>query len=165
MFGCFSKSHHSYIEIWREPSENHFSWKLNVFVSRLDVFSLAGFPSTKIIFCYCLGTDAWQPLTFSFTGGSSDVIQPQQQRVKFTVSYRTHCRNHTYVLEVFSQKIKDILAVAVPMRNLSSYYIFLFSTFYFSRPTQWWSIESQCAGTFPCCGAGGQRNRCDFSGI
>lgn len=35
-----------------------------------------------------------------------------------------------------------------------------------SRPTrQRAHIKSQCVGTFPRCGAGGQRDRCDFSGI
>lgn len=49
--------------------------------------------------CCCLvGASAGQPLPFSLIGGSSDVIQSQQQRVEFTVSLRTHCRNHTYVL-------------------------------------------------------------------
>ena len=51
-----------------------------------------------ILSCFLLGASAGQPLSFPLNGGSSDVIQSQQQCIKFTVAHRTHCRDHTYVL-------------------------------------------------------------------
>lgn len=51
-----------------------------------------------------VGANARQPLPFSLIGGSSDVIQSQQQRVELSISHGARCRKHTCVLNPSKKK-------------------------------------------------------------
>lgn len=71
------------------------------------------------LWCF-LGANAWQPLPVSLTGGSSAVVQSQQQCVKFTISHRTHCRNYTYVLTC----VRTVLRQVQSVQNTYIYYLY-----------------------------------------
>ncbi len=112
-------------------------------------------------FPYLAGASAWQPLPFSLIGGSSDVIQSQQQCVEFTVPHRAYCRYHTYVLtcvicprqgvawkKAFSQKMKDALALTTPvMRVFLTFSFQTCSTTGSHQVTVYWDIpQVWCRG-------------------
>lgn len=58
---------------------------------------LSRYTYTCLYLLLSVGANARQPLPFPLIGGSSDVIQSQQQCVKFAISPGAHCRNRTYV--------------------------------------------------------------------
>lgn len=111
-----------------------------------------------------VGANARQPLPFSLIGGSSDVIQSQQQRVELSISHGARCRKHTYVLNP-SKKKNANNDLALPTHLAQPSVVFYNFKFFHFRPTgQWPAIGSRRAGTFSWCWPGGPGVRCDFSG-
>lgn len=105
-----------------------------------------------------VGANARQPLPFSLIGGSSDVIQSQQQRVELSISHGARSRKHTYVLNP-SKKKKNA------NNDLAAQPSVVFYIFFDFRPTgQWPTIGSRRAGTLSWCWPGGAGVRCDFGG-